>query len=102
MPVTRLLRPWRNRFAPASRSASEKGWYRLTVERLDERVLPSVSILNNGGNGYSGLSFNSSGGYVPPDTCGAAGPSVYVETVNQTLAVYSPKGTGTSATTDSL
>src|SRR5207253_3082723 len=38
----------------------------------------------------------------PPDTCGAAGPSVYVETVNQSLAVYNPKGTGASATTDSF
>src|SRR5439155_13568180 len=44
----------------------------------------------------------SSGGYVPPDTCAAAGPSVDVETVNQTLAIFSPKSTGASAVTDSL
>jgi uncharacterized repeat protein (TIGR01451 family) len=62
----------------------------------------SVSILNNGASGYSALSFNQSGGYVPPDSNGAAGPSAYVETVNQTLAIYSPKATGTTAATDSL
>jgi uncharacterized repeat protein (TIGR01451 family) len=101
MPVKRLLRPFRSPFANTSPSPNGKRW-RLTLERLDERVLPSVNILNNGGNGYSALSFNSSGGYVPPDTCGAAGPSVYVETVNQTLAIYNPKSTGASATTDSL
>lgn len=102
MPIKRLLRPIRNGLATTASSAVRKYSWRPILERLDERVLPSVSILNNGGNGYSGLSFNSSGGYVPPDTCGAAGPSVYVETVNQSLAIYNPKGTGASATTDSL
>jgi uncharacterized repeat protein (TIGR01451 family) len=61
-----------------------------------------VAILNNSGNGYAALSFNQSGGYVPPDTAGAAGPSAYVETVNQSVALYSPKGTGASTQTDSL
>jgi uncharacterized repeat protein (TIGR01451 family) len=61
-----------------------------------------VSIVNNGGNGYAALSFNQSGGYVPPDTDGAAGPTNYVETVNQTLAIYSPKATGASSVSDSL
>ena len=74
----------------------------LMVERLEDRRLFAVSILNNGGNGYSALSFNTSGGYVPPDTCGAAGPSAYVETVNQSLAIYANKGTGASAITDNL
>jgi hypothetical protein len=66
--------------------------------------LPSVTIAatNNGGNGYTGLDFNQSGGYVPPDTQGAAGPSSYVETVNQTLAIYSPKSTGASEVSDSF
>ena len=74
----------------------------LIVERLEDRRLFAVSILNNAGSGYSALSFNTSGGYVPPDTCGAAGPSAYVETVNQSLAIYTAKGTGSSAITDSL
>ncbi|HEY8746695.1 MAG TPA: DUF11 domain-containing protein [Tepidisphaeraceae bacterium] len=73
----------------------------LAVERLENRTLLSVTILNSGG--YAGLDFNqSSGGYVPPDTCGAAGPGVYVETVNQSIALYSPKSTGASALRDSL
>ena len=75
---------------------------RLTLEALETRTVPSVTILNNGGNGYAALSFNQSGGYVPPDTCAAAGPSVDVETVNQTVAIYNPKSTGASATTASL
>jgi uncharacterized repeat protein (TIGR01451 family) len=72
------------------------------VEKFEDRTVPSVTILNNGGNGYAALSFNQSGGYVPPDTCAAAGPSVAVETVNQSLAIYSPKSTGSSAITDNL
>jgi uncharacterized repeat protein (TIGR01451 family) len=77
--------------------------WRPALEILEGRTLPSVTILNNGGGGYSALSFNqSSGGYVPPDTCGAAGPSVFVETVNQSLAIYNPKATGASAVSDSL
>ena len=76
--------------------------FSLFLERLEDRRVCAVSILNNGGNGFSGLSFNQSGGYVPPDTTGAAGPSAYVETVNQALAIYTPKATGASAITDSL
>jgi uncharacterized repeat protein (TIGR01451 family) len=75
---------------------------RLALERLEERTVLSVSVLNNAGAGYAALSFNQSGGYVPPDTCAAAGPSVDVETVNQSLAIYNPKGTGASAVTDGL
>src|SRR5438105_14565853 len=74
----------------------------LSLERLEDRTVPSVTIVNNGAQGYAGLDFNQSGGYVPPDTCGAAGPSSYVETVNQELAIYSPKATGASKVADSL
>jgi PKD repeat protein len=61
-----------------------------------------ATILNNGGNGYAALDFTQSGGYTPPDTQGAAGPSVYVETVNQEIAVYGPKATGASIIKSSL
>lgn len=71
-------------------------------ESLEVRRLLAVSVLNNSGQGYAGLSFNQSGGYVPPDTNGAAGPSAYVETVNQSVALYGSKGTGAGAVTDSL
>src|SRR6478736_6287166 len=75
---------------------------RPLVEALENRTVLSVSVLNNAGAGYAALSFNQSGGYVPPDTCGAAGPSAYVETVNQEVALYASKSTGAGAVTDSL
>jgi hypothetical protein len=62
----------------------------------------TIAAKNNSGQGYAALSFNQSGGYVPPDTVGAAGPINYVETVNQTVAIYSPKSTGASSTTAAL
>jgi hypothetical protein len=74
------------------------------LELLEARSLPSVVIAstNNNGQGYAALDFNHSGGYVPPDTCGAAGPTRYVETVNQTVALYGNKATGTPASLSSL
>ena len=104
----KLTRLWRHLFRSLSSTGAARtrrgrpGAFGLTLERLEDRAVPSVSVLNNSGNGYAGLSFNQSGGYVPPDTCGAAGPSVYVETVNQSLAIYNPKDTGAIAITDSL
>src|SRR4051794_41933094 len=76
--------------------------FRPGLERCEDRTVPAVSILNNGGSGYAALSFNQSGGYVPPDTCGAAGPSAYVETVNQAVGLYPNKATGAVAATDNL
>jgi uncharacterized repeat protein (TIGR01451 family) len=104
-------RNWLKRLSPASTGGGQgraatilARRVRPVLEMLEERTLPSVTIAasNNSGNGYSALDFNQSGGYVPPDTCGAAGPNSYVETVNQTVAIYSPKATGASATTASL
>src|ERR1700676_5285196 len=58
-----------------------------SFERLETRSMLSVSVAHN----FVGLDYNSSGGYVPPDTNGAAGPSSYVETVNQEVALYTSK-----------
>jgi hypothetical protein len=70
----------------------------LRLEQLEDRAVPAVSLLSH----YDGLSFDqSNGGYVPPDTCGAAGPVNYVETVNQTVRV-SNKTTGAAVATDSF
>ncbi|MBS0261305.1 MAG: hypothetical protein JSS02_05060 [Planctomycetes bacterium] len=71
---------------------------------LESRTLLSVSILssNNSGQGYAGLSFNQSGGYIPPDTNGAAGPVSYVETVNQAVALFPNKNVATGMLTDTL
>jgi uncharacterized repeat protein (TIGR01451 family) len=62
----------------------------------------AIAPTNNNGQGFVGLDFNRSGGYVPPDTSGAAGPTNYVETVNQTVAIFSPKATGATVTTAAL
>src|SRR5689334_19495502 len=56
----------------------------------------TIAPSNNNGKGYVGLNYNQSGHSIPPDTNGAAGPTSYVETVNQTIAIYTPKATGTS------
>ncbi len=62
------------------------------AEALENRTLLSVSIFNGGGLGYAG---DASGGD-PPDTCGAAGPSSYIETTNGNVKIFSPKATGSS------
>src|SRR5438309_1676508 len=85
--------------AVAARKSARR---RPGIEALEDRTVLSVSVLNNSGAGYAALSFNQSGGYVPPDTCGAAGPSAYVETVNQEVALYASKATGAGAVTASL
>src|SRR5437879_13745678 len=109
--TTAIVRSWLKRFSrsfPASRRqqpvSAKSRRSRLRLEILEDRTVPSVSIAttNNNGQGFTALDFNQSGGYVPPDTNGAAGPTNYVETVNQTVAIYSPKATGASATTSSL
>ena len=62
----------------------------------------AAPISNNGGSGYAGIDFTHSGGYVPPDTCGAVGPGAYIETTNQEVAIYTPKASGSTAVMDSL
>ena len=68
------------------------------LEVLEDRSLLAVNLLHH----YTGLNFSQGGGFVPPDSNGAAGPTNYVETVNQTLAIYSPKATKASSVTDSF
>jgi hypothetical protein len=69
----------------------------LHLEQLEDRTAPTVSLLSH----YNGLAFGDSGGFTPPDTCGAAGPTNYVETVNLTLRI-SNKNTGAAIATDSF
>src|ERR1700736_1141613 len=106
-----IAKSWLHRFAQSwlkggrhRRAAACSAPTRPWLERLEDRTLPSVTIAptNNNGNGYTALDFNQSGGYTPPDTNGAAGPGSYVETVNQTIALYGNKSTGTPATTAAL
>ena len=81
-------RTWIGRlFARQPRTSREEPVrFRPRLERFEDRLAPTVNILNN----YTGLSSDA-----PPDTCGAAGPYSYVETVNSSVAIYD-KGTGTS------
>jgi uncharacterized repeat protein (TIGR01451 family) len=94
-------RNWWKQSLTSQKRAGRRCAARLRLERLEDRSLPSVTIAstNNGGAGYAGLHFSQTQGYTPPDTCGAAGPSTYVETVNQTLAIFNPKATGAASTT---
>src|SRR5262249_30738961 len=46
----------------------------LRVENLEDRITPAVNLLQS----YDGINFAGSGGFVPPDTDGAAGPVAYV------------------------
>jgi hypothetical protein len=71
-------------------------------------IIDLNSAVNSGlqvGISFRGIDSNNSNSgatpNAPPDTQGAAGPSSYVETVNQTIAMYG-KGTGTNLALDSL
>src|SRR5438309_64388 len=107
--MSSFLRKWLKRYSPSTPAARRRRpaavrFPRPWIELLEDRTTPSVIIpsTNNNGQGYAALDFNQSGGYVPPDTCGAAGPTNYVETVNQTVALYIPKAIGTTALTTPL
>jgi uncharacterized repeat protein (TIGR01451 family) len=73
------------------------------LEVLEDRSLPSVTIAatNNSGNGYVGLTIDQAnsngGGFVPPDTNGAAGPSEYIQSANLVYGIFTPKATGTTS-----
>ena len=100
--LRRFFQSWRKGGRP--RAATVAVPTRLALEGLEDRTMPSVTIAptNNSGHGYTALDFNQSGGYTPPDTNGAAGPTSYVETVNQKVALYANKATGTPASTAPL
>ncbi len=72
--------------------------FRPTLERLEDRRVLTI-LLNSS---YTGLDSAAAGGGEPPDSNGAAGPTSYIETVNQTLAIYSPKASGTQLASDSF
>ena len=60
----------------ANRSLSTIFHSRPYLERLEERSVPTVNILNNGGAGYAGLDFAHSTGFVPPGGTIKQGPKV--------------------------
>jgi hypothetical protein len=66
---------------------------RPVVETLEDRLVPTVQLLNN---------FGGMVGQAAPDACGGAGPDSYVESVNQSVAIYNKSGhtIATSKTVD--
>lgn len=66
--------------------------FRPGVELLESRLAPTVSILSN----FAGIS-----GGNPPDTCGAAGPNSYIETINTSVEIFN-KTTGAKIDSDDL
>jgi hypothetical protein len=66
----------------------------LMLEVLESRLAPAVSVLNSFGGAFSA-------GDRPPDTCGAAGPNSYIETVNTEVKIFD-KTTGAAIADDNL
>ena len=58
------------------------------VEQFEDRTLLSLSI----GTNFTGAGIGQSGGFIPPDTQGAAGPTQLVETINNSFSVFSKTG----------
>jgi hypothetical protein len=76
-----------------TRRYDASGWTAADIQILEDRTLLSVAVAHN----YAALNFTQSGGFVPPDSNGAAGPSSFVESVNQTVAIFSSKTSATPA-----
>jgi uncharacterized repeat protein (TIGR01451 family) len=66
--------------------------YRPSLERLEDRMVPTVLS-----SSFLGLNSSQSGGYAPTDSQGAVGPSSYLESVNLNLSIYD-KMTGNPTT----
>jgi hypothetical protein len=95
-----LWKALRKRFSFSRSSKPYRRCHRLQLERLEDRIVPSLTLLSH----YTGLdtSINGNSPGEPPDTQGAAGPSGVVEVVNQGIALYNPKGSGSNAQTATL
>ena len=78
----------------AHRGCREMSPRRLFLERLEDRALPSVSVLNQ----FAGMSINDTTLGEPPDTIVAAGPSHLVELVNTAIRIYSKSNGGVLST----
>jgi hypothetical protein len=66
--------------------------FRPHLELLESRLAPTVSVITN----FAGI---TGGG--PPDTCGAAGPNSYIETINTSVEIFN-KTTGAQIALDGL
>src|SRR5262249_26410784 len=90
--------PQRRGFFAAPHTPRSRPRFRPRVEALEGRTLLAVELLTN----YNGLDFLSSGGAFPPDTAGAAGPTSFIETVNSTVGIFTPKAAPGPPVTDFL
>src|SRR5262245_25675463 len=79
---------------------------RPQLERLEDRTVPTVALTS-----YNGLNFGQTaaiqaftigGAATPPDPQGAVGPFSYVEAVNLSVAIFSPRTNGINPVTDAL
>jgi len=80
------------------RVAERRECFQPRLEALEDRTLLSVQIMGH----YNGIQYYASGGWLPPDTVGAAGPTSYMETTNAAVAIYTPKDTGTAVVSDDI
>jgi uncharacterized repeat protein (TIGR01451 family) len=93
-PRNNLRQQWLSWGSKRGRQARKARPVRLTIEQLEDRTTPTVNL----NSAFQGLNFSqSNGGYVPPDTQAAAGPNNIVETVNQTVAIYTRGGSQTTS-----
>ena len=74
--------------------AQRKGWFRPRLEALENRIAPAVSVTGS----FSGI---GNTGWTPPNPGAAAGPNYVVETVNESVAIFS-KATGTQVSQETL
>src|SRR5436190_23057172 len=71
------------------RAARTPPRYRPLLEHLEDRVVPTVSVLHS----FAGMNFNDTASAgEPPDTIVAAGPNHVVELVNTAIRVYNKTG----------
>ncbi len=86
--LSRENQPGKHQRSTPMRSLTRRS-FRPRLEQLEARVVPAVNILSQ----FTGLTVNNPGdGFEPPDTQGAAGPTSYIETVNQSIAIFSKMG----------
>jgi autotransporter-associated beta strand protein len=85
-------------FGTSKRRAPKKHRSLLRLEALESRLIPSVTVNTN----FPGMNVNDAGGFVPPDSNGAAGSgNTYIQTANQAIAIYN-KSTGSRNVLDSF
>jgi hypothetical protein len=61
---------------------------RLALDSLEDRTTPAALVMDH----HDGLALAGTSGFVPPDSCGAAGTNRYVETVNQDVRLSNTLG----------